>query len=231
MARKTGLRQRKKEQTRRRIEAVARELFTQHGFDGVTVDEIAAGADIAPRTFFHYFATKEDVALADFAARLADLVTELDNRPPDEPPWVALCGAFLAVASDYERQRDRLTSQFMIMAGSPSVQARSLQLQADCENALAVSLAQRRGEGPGETITTSLLAASAVGAMRSSLRHWLLAGHDVPLPSLLETCFRYLTHGLDDNAGSESQPMKPADEARRLRLDLLRKQPPGRSTG
>lgn len=203
MARKNGLRQRKKEQTRRRIEAVARDLFAQHGFDRVTVDEIAAGSDIAPRTFFHYFATKEDVALADFAARLANLVTELDNRPTDEPPWVALRGAFLVVASDYEHQRDQLKSQFMIMAGSPSVQARSLQLQADCENTLAASLAQRRGEGSDETITTSLLAASAVGAMRSSLRHWLLTGHHVPLPSLLETCFDQLTHGLDDNANRE----------------------------
>ncbi len=200
MAGKTGLRQRKKEQTRRRIEAVARDLLTRHGFDGVTVDEIAAGADIAPRTFFHYFATKEDVALADFSARLADLVTELDNRPADEPPWVALREAFLAVASDYEQQRDRLTSQFTIMAGSASVQARSLQLQADCEHELAASLARRRGEGPDETITAGLLATSAVGAMRSSLRHWLLTGHHAPLPAVLETCFHQLARGLDEDA-------------------------------
>ncbi|MDH3683338.1 MAG: TetR family transcriptional regulator [Acidimicrobiia bacterium] len=192
-----GLRQRKKEQTRQRIETAALELFSRDGFDAATIDDIAAAADIAPRTFFHYFPTKEDVVLADYAGRLEKLVTEVDSRPDEEDHWTALRRSFAVVASDYQQQRDHLMGRFGIMAGSPSVQARSLQLQAQWEDALAASLTRRRGDDPNEDLSSRLLAATALAAMRSSLRHWLISGHALPLPTVLDACFDQLGAGLD----------------------------------
>ena len=193
----SGLRQRKKAQTRQRIERVALELFTRHGFDAVTVETIAAEAEIAPRTFFHYFPTKEDVVLADYSDRLDRLITEVGNRPADEHPWAALRAAFVHVGSDYQQQRERLVERFGIIARSPSVHARSLQLQAQWEDALATVLAQRQGADPEQDLSSRLLAASALAAMRSSLRHWQVSGHRATHVEVLQACFDQLGSGLN----------------------------------
>lgn len=198
-----GLRQRKKEQTRQRIEDAAQRLFAQKGFEAVTINAIANEAEIAPRTFFHYFPTKEDVALADFARRLASLISEVDRRPHDEEPWAALRAGFVAVAADHEQQQLQLFQQFQVMAAAPSVQARSLQLQAECEDALAMSLARRQGSDSGDDLTARLLAASALGAMRSSLRHWLQSTHTATLPAVLQSCFDQLAAGLAESPRPE----------------------------
>ena len=87
MSEELGLRERKKLERRRSIEVAALNRFGKNGFDATTIDEIAADADIAPRTFFSYFPTKEDVVLADYADRLKRTTDELGRRPPSEAPW------------------------------------------------------------------------------------------------------------------------------------------------
>ncbi len=192
-----GLRARKKLQTRQRIETAAFELFERDGFDGTTTEAIAAGADIAPRTFFYYFPTKEDVVLADYADRLNRIVEQLRERPHTEHPWAALRASFLVVAADYDTEREQLTRRFRIMATTPSVYARNLQLQAGWEDALAAALAERMGCDP-ENLGPRLLASSALSAMRSSQRRWIATGQQTPLPALVQHCFDQLDTGLAD---------------------------------
>jgi len=190
-----GLRQRKKSQTRNRIEAAAMDLFEQRGFDGTTVEEIAGAAQIAPRTFFTYFPTKEDVVLADYASRLHRIIEQLQERPDAEAPWAALRASFVVVAADYDAQRTQLVRRFRVMADTESVYARSLQLQSGWEDTLAAALADRMGDEP-EGLTPRLLASAALSAMRSSQRHWIATGQTTPLPTLVEFCFDQLAGGL-----------------------------------
>jgi AcrR family transcriptional regulator len=74
----TGLRSRKKERTRAEIVRVARELFTERGYDATTIADIAEGVDIATSTIFGYFATKDEI-----------LFSHHQNLIPDEREWLA----------------------------------------------------------------------------------------------------------------------------------------------
>ncbi len=75
-----GLAVRKKERTRRQLAEAAAELFSERGYAGTTIDDIAAAVDVSPRTFFRYFPTKEDLVVAIGATSL-DLFLEALREP------------------------------------------------------------------------------------------------------------------------------------------------------
>src|ERR1044072_2490663 len=104
---KEGRRERKRRQTRERIEAAAVSLFLQRGFDGTTIEDITEAADVSKRSFFDYFPSKEEVVFAwqdSFSDELADAVA---GRPKDEPVAKVveegLTTAILSASSDPQR--------------------------------------------------------------------------------------------------------------------------------
>ncbi len=198
MTQTPGLRARKKQQTRRAIERAALDLIEANGFDGTTIDDIAAAANIAPRTFFHYFPSKEDVVVADYSKRLERIVVTLEAGLLDQAPWMALRGAFMSVAADYESERDQLLRRFRIIQANPSVAARNLQIQATWEDAVTEAVSRRPGLGAEGDIRPTLIAGAALAAMRASLRRWLSDGGNSRLPDHVESCFDLLEMGLGE---------------------------------
>ncbi len=195
MVEPSGLRERNKRERRRRLEDVALDLFEREGFDKATIEQIASDAGLAPRTFFSYFATKDDLVLADYSERLDRILAELELRPAEEPAWDALRASFAAVASDYESEEHRIRRRFTIMAKNPSVIARSLQLQAGWEQALTERLTTRLG-ADSQDPAPRLLAAMALTIMRVSLQHWLITPRAPALPELVQDGFVRLASGL-----------------------------------
>src|SRR5690348_4474421 len=88
-----GLRERKKQRTRDALIDAALDLFLTRGYEATTIDQIAAEVEVSPRTFFRYFASKEDVALSLTADEQRMLLAELVSRPESESPFTALCQA------------------------------------------------------------------------------------------------------------------------------------------
>ena len=196
MSESPGLRDRKKQRTRRAIEQSALDLFEARGFDGTTVDEIAEAADISPRTFFHYFPSKEDVVLADYALRLESIVAALEASPAGQAPWAALRAAFLTVAADYESERDALLRRFRIIQSTASVAARNLQLQASWEDAVTAAVSDWLQVNPATDLRPRLLAGAALAAMRASIRQWLTDSGRSRLPDHIAACFDLMEDGL-----------------------------------
>jgi len=143
-----GLRERNKARTRQEIAAATLRLASERGLDHVTVEQIAAAADVAPRTFFRYFDSKEDALLADHSERLALLRETLRARPVDEGPLTAVRAAILEVVGDLEEQREPMLCKMELMQVNPGLRAHSLERMGDMERTLATALAERTGVDP-----------------------------------------------------------------------------------
>jgi AcrR family transcriptional regulator len=162
-AAQAGLRERKKQRTREAIVDAAFELFAQRGFEATTIADIAAAADIAPRTFFGYFATKEDVVTHDFAAVEASMRERLTNRAPGETTidalheWVA--GLMRSV--DFDDPRERCRQQ--LMDESEALRAHDRHLLGRIEDLLTECIAEDLGVEP-DAMRARMAAAATIAA-------------------------------------------------------------------
>ncbi|MFD3706316.1 TetR family transcriptional regulator [Nocardia sp. NPDC058658] len=149
-----GLRERKKLQTKAAIVAIGLDLCDTQGFDATTVEQIAAGADVSPRTVNRYFPLKEDIVLApidDFGVTVA---AALRAQPPGNE-LQALCGAYLQVIhAEVGADGVRFLRQFLqmqrIMRASQAVNARALEYAEKKNVAVCSELADRMGTAPDD---------------------------------------------------------------------------------
>ena len=105
-----GLRQRKKDSSRRAIEDAAWELFAEQGYEETSINDIAERADVAPRTFFRYFPTKEAVMYPQFEELLQSVRDEFHKRPADEPVITSLFESFEVLSGSLEGEASRATA-------------------------------------------------------------------------------------------------------------------------
>jgi AcrR family transcriptional regulator len=160
-----GLRERKKEMTRRAIEDAAYRLFEERGFQATTVADIAAAADVAPRTFFSYFPSKEDVLFADFDATLQALHARLQaEREAGVTTFDALRSWMAELLPDLEKDEDREVLRHRLCAEYEPIAAHERHLMGRLEAVIAESVATDLGDGPAD-IRPRMIAASAIAAL------------------------------------------------------------------
>ncbi len=159
-----GLRERKKQRTRETIVQAALTLFAERGFDQTTIADIAAEADIAPRTFFGYFATKEHVVFHDFEDTHRRFQERLAGRPGDETTIDALRAVIAELVDelDFEDPAERLRRA--VIAATPALQARDRALMGEFERSLAAAVA-RDLDVPAASVRPRMVAAAATAAL------------------------------------------------------------------
>jgi AcrR family transcriptional regulator len=162
-----GLRERKKAQTRRSIEDAAFRLFARRGFQATTVAEIADAADIAPRTFFAYFPSKEAVVFGDLDESLASLESRLTGRSAGETTFEAL-RAFIVeqLAAENENIGRREALRRRLIDSSDALAAHQRHVMGRFERLLAGCVASDLGDRPDD-LEPRLVAAATVAALMS----------------------------------------------------------------
>src|SRR5215831_12609313 len=138
-----GLRQRKRRQTRAALSRAAIRLSIQRGWEAVTVDEIAAAANVSPRTFRNYFSTKAEAVAAGHLERMLRIADDLRARPADEPLWTAITGA---VCAQFEPPRQTVKEvkdarlwldRIQFLFTEPAIQGETLKASASAQSELA----------------------------------------------------------------------------------------------
>jgi AcrR family transcriptional regulator len=168
-----GLRERKRQQTRERLTRVAMALFLKRGFEATTLDDIAAAADISRRSFFHYFASKEDVVFGWHEESTAALIAAVAARPANESMLTAAENAICAMVGQLEPGEAIAMAQ--LKRDNPALQARDQVKYEKLERALAEALGKRAGHKT-EKLQARLVAMIATGAMRIGGEFWVAEG-------------------------------------------------------
>lgn len=188
-----GLRERKKERTRDALAETALALFSERGFEAVTVDDIAERAEISRRTFFRYFPAKEAAAFPRNDERLERFRKYLRRRLPEETPLGRVRRAALAMAREYVEDRAAMVAQHRVVEGSPALIAYERAMDLHWEAALAEGL--QEGRGPEPERRARLLAGAVMGIIRATLREWFAADGRADLVAMGESALDVLEYG------------------------------------
>jgi AcrR family transcriptional regulator len=173
-----SLRERKKQRTREALIRAALELFTTRGYEGTTVDDITEAVEVSQRTFFRYFASKEEVALAPEALTFDHLIEAVRTRPAHETPMEAL---HQAVLDGWDRLSDVITSvvpvelflrMYRVVESTPVLLAAHLRRSAEIEDRLARVIAEREGVDVDADPRPRITVAVFSGVMRVVERRW-----------------------------------------------------------
>jgi AcrR family transcriptional regulator len=213
---RAGLRARKKARMRQHISDVATALFVEHGFEAVTVAEVAQAADVAENTVFNYFPTKEDLFFdraAEIEARFSRIVGE---RAPGESVVAALRRDFIARLDACDESlglSPTIAAFWRVVDASPSLQARLLAIGQRAVAALARTLAAEAGlpaDDPGVRLVAQL-AAAVPFALQDEIRRHLRAGQAPErvaraLRPVAEAAFDLLEGGLGDYGAARPEP-------------------------
>jgi AcrR family transcriptional regulator len=152
-----GRRERKKQRTREALIDAAFQLFQEKGFEATTVEEIADEVDVSSRTFFRYFASKEDVVLTFQEEQFTTMLETLATRPASEPTMTAVRNAAVSVLracedGEYGFDPERFGCIQEMMEKSPAVFGRSLEHGQKKHAEITRVIAERMGVDPADDL-------------------------------------------------------------------------------
>lgn len=204
-----GLRERKKHRTESALADAALDLFEQRGYSNTTIADIAAAVDVSPRTFFRYFATKEDVAFPGSQKRVELLRSELEARG-SEPPFARACNAISVASNSLSGDRDVFLRRHELILSVPALYERGLALRSQWEDIVADNLIL----AGVEELRSWLIASATVAAAASALRVWVTSTDDQSLQDVERRAFSIIAEGLAQDLNTQADAGQVAPSLR-----------------
>jgi AcrR family transcriptional regulator len=149
---------------------IALRLALECGVDKVRVEDIAAAADVSPRTFNNYFSSKEAAIVGNAYRRSEQIRDALASRPAGEPLEQALRAAVL---TSFPETPDRQwAARIMLLRDDPALLGQQRKADLEIERALAAAIADRTRIDPARDIYPWLLASTLVATLRTAVLFW-----------------------------------------------------------
>ncbi|WP_165974350.1 TetR/AcrR family transcriptional regulator [Nonomuraea deserti] len=168
-----GRRERKKQATRAALRDAALRLALRHGVDNVTVEQIADEADIALRTFFNYFSSKEEAMVAPVSSAAEQLIAQFRARPRTESVLRAFREAVLIVLNESDAVSHDHLEALRLIRREPSLMPQQLAVLAAQEKTFAEAIAERVDPPGRDGFYPAVCAAAVLAALHVVLDRWL----------------------------------------------------------
>ena len=176
----TSLKERKKQRTREELIAAGTRLFAERGYDAVTVAEIAAEAEVAPRTFHRYFPDKAELVFSLYEDEITDaLVQALEAQPAGASPDAVIRAALAAISQVVADDHDQAVVRERVINEVPAVRARALAKYAAQQELVADHLAQRLGVEVDHDLRPRWWAGVGYATWTAAYQAWLVQGGDL----------------------------------------------------
>jgi AcrR family transcriptional regulator len=181
-----GLRERTRRAVRAELVSEAMTLFLERGFEATTVEHIALAAGLSRRSYFRYFASKDEVlaeGLAEVGREIADAIA---GRPDTESPWIALRRGFDSLI-DQAESLPRAGNLGNLMVESPAIAASHELKLARWQASIANALEKRLPAATmGPAFIAASIAAAGLGCFNAAQAEWHRAGNQVSLGALTD---------------------------------------------
>lgn len=189
-----SLREIGRDAVRARITEIALDLFAEHGFDQVTVDQIAAAAGMSGRTFHRYFPAKEDVVVGEPEQWGKFVRDAFAARPADEPVWDSLLASFEAfvdlLAQNGRVQRGKFAMR--VLVSTASLRARNLEKHQLWGRMLVPLVAARLADDGDTALRAEIIVQAALACLDVAFTTWANVDDDTTISELLERSFAML---------------------------------------
>jgi AcrR family transcriptional regulator len=170
------------------IAAIALALFDKQGFDGVTVDQIAAASGISRRSLFRYFATKEDIVVAGHAAFGARIAKIVQARPEGEAVWLSLRRGYDVLVDNVDRDPEAAARTMRVITATPSLRAHTIEKHIAWAVDLAPEIARRLGDADARRLEAEALVHASFACLDVARAHFT-PGRDASLGVKLDAAF------------------------------------------
>ncbi|OZI33216.1 TetR family transcriptional regulator [Bordetella genomosp. 1] len=183
------LRERQKHSTKSELSRLGLELFLKQGFANTTIDQIVEPLGIARRTFFRYFATKEELVFAWHADKTAQLVEELRGRPSEEGPIDAVCETLGSTLNLYDAMPDMAFALVRLLKETPPLLAKECEKRMERERALSEVLVERYGANELSLLKARIIVGAVTSAWTAGLDEWYGEGDQADLRPIMARAF------------------------------------------